>query len=997
MIFKCPECNENLTNETLVAGAGLDAVKCPRCGRDVVAAGRRVSSAQGSAGQVRPDVPDDGRKTVRINLMKKGFRAEGDVTVVLIPEGGSVDGDAVSRIRENDRSGRYVMGDVLAEGGMGSVIDARDKNLGRRVAMKVLPTARQADKDRILRFIEEARVTSQLEHPSVVPVHELATDSSGNVFYTMKLLSGRTLGDILKGIREGDEETAAAYPLSHLLTIFQKVCDAVAFAHSKGVIHRDLKPDNVMVGEYGEVQVMDWGLAKVIRPQEPDAGFRRPEEEAAARAASVPEPGCSYSAAEWSGPRKTMAGTVMGTPGYMAPEQAKGDPAQMDERADIYSLGAILYGMLTLQPPVEGKNLTEVLSRITSGDIVPPAQMETRAGQGAKQPGAETPAGVGHGELRHLPDGRIPKSLSAVAMKAMALDPSRRYQHVRELQREIEAYQNGFATGAEEAGVWRQVALFVKRNRGVSLATGVAFLVVIIVVAAAWWINVDALREKALREREAETARRQALQAQRNRAEQERAAEAAKREALEQQLLANAAAVRLKQEEHKREETWIPVVECDFAVETNLGTQFETYFREASELYKPGIPMRRADGMAKVMNGALHLTNSSGLVMTRWKGKDEAGDDVQLDCEIDGSNNVGIAVGGDYFTGYRAVYDARQNAIILDTLMQTSWKSLAGNRQPLKEAGERRMIRVEKSVSSIRVWVDGDLVIDYFDPLILSGPGHRTFALSAFWTKAVVYNLHFRRRRSPEVVSVLESARELMRRRNPGNPNDGHLADANDFLRAQIQMHGDSEIGTEAKLLLSICLQYQGKTPEALQMLQSVARFQPNTLLSEGMPRLQASAFQQISLIHLAANRVVDAAQAAREACLLDPGSFAAEQVHQALISNLRRPGVSRQEQSDVLNALGRLPLSKLALPRMDVGDLSPLKSMPLRSLDVSELPVDNLMPLEDMPLIELRFNPAKVTKGWATIRNKETLEIINDLPAAEFWKKFDEQTSKKK
>lgn len=926
--------------------------------------------------------PNDDRKTVRINILPRMMRADQGVTVAMTPadesNGDAIapvdDVEAVARIRANSQGDRYERGAVIAEGGMGAVIEARDKNLDRRIAMKVLRPSRRANRDDILRFIAEACVTSQIEHPSIVPVHELAVDASGNVFYTMKLLEGKTLADLLKGIREGDSAIIKAYPLSHLLTIFQKVCDAVAFAHSKHVIHRDLKPDNVMIGEYGEVQVMDWGLAKKLGTSEPGGEW------AADAALTLPE-------LETMFPLRTIVGTIMGTPGYMAPEQASGDLDNINERSDIYSLGAILYDILTLQPPVEGKKLTEVLTRIKSGAILPPTEVSTRRARDARQPATEAEARKELGALRHLPDGRIPASLSAVAMKALSLKPHERYRNVREFQREIEAYQNGFATGAEEAGVWRQAVLFVRRNRGASLATGVALVVLIVVVAAAWRINFNTLKEKARKEREAVAAV----------AERERAAEAAKREALEQQLVASATAARLKKEEHRREQTWIPVYDGDFATETNLSARFETFYRDAKDLFNPAVPMRQANDMAKVVGPCLVLTNSSGLVMTRWKGKEDAGDDVQFDCEISGSNSVGIAVGGDTFTGYRAVYDAQANSIVLDTLMASVWKTLAGNRQPLKPPEERRLIRVEKSGSTIRVWVDQDLVIDYFDPLIRSGPGQRTFALSAFYTKAVVYGIQFCRRRSPEVVSCLESAREFMRRRQPGNPNDSRLADANDFLQAQIQTHGDSEVGTEAKLLLALCLQYQNKTSEALKVLQSVTRFDPDNLLTEGFPRLRAAAFQQISLIHLAANRFREAAQAAREACLLDPGSFAGEQIHQALLTALRRPGIPRQDQVEILNALGRLPLSKLVLPRMEVGDLSPLKSMSLISLNVSELPVEDLSPLADMHLNELQFNPTRVKKGWEGIRDMTTLETINALPAETFWQKFDAGEFKKK
>ena len=161
--------------------------------------------------------------------------------------------------------GRYERGREIGCGGMGKILEAVDKPLRRNVALKVL--VRLGDEESQKRFIREARITGDLQHPSIVPVHELNVDEKGELFYTMKLVRGVTLLEILRGLARQDADTLRRYPLSALLTIFQKVCDAVAFAHSQPepVIHRDLKPENIMVGNYGEVLVMDWGAAKILR------------------------------------------------------------------------------------------------------------------------------------------------------------------------------------------------------------------------------------------------------------------------------------------------------------------------------------------------------------------------------------------------------------------------------------------------------------------------------------------------------------------------------------------------------------------------------------------------------------------------------------------------------------------------------------------------------------------------------------------------------------
>jgi len=288
----------------------------------------------------------------------------------------STDSSTAAQVLTDEKGRKYKLGDVVAKGGMGAVINARDHNLRRTVAMKVLLNPKQATKEQVLRFIEEAQVTSQLQHPGIVPIHELGVDASGNVFYTMKFVQGRTLKHILKAIKDGDKATIEEYPLPRLLTVFQRVCDAVAFAHSKRVIHRDLKPENIMIGEYGEVQVMDWGLAKVL----PKEKKKRVVVKDSAASQKLPENLIDSVRKDEGGEiLKTLDGAIMGTPGFMAPEQALGDTESFAETTDVYALGAILYTILTLQPPIMGSTVDEILKKITRGEITPPTAFNATA------------------------------------------------------------------------------------------------------------------------------------------------------------------------------------------------------------------------------------------------------------------------------------------------------------------------------------------------------------------------------------------------------------------------------------------------------------------------------------------------------------------------------------------------------------------------------------------------------------------------------------------
>lgn len=347
--------------------------------------------------------------------------------------------------------GKYELGPVIAQGGMGVIHQARDLNSRRIVALKVLPEKLPAPRQDLLRFVREAQLTSQLEHPNIVPLHEIGLDEAGHVYYTMKLVEGRTLTSILQAIRKQDAATTADFPLARLLAIFQKVCDAVAFAHSRGVVHRDLKPDNIMVGSFGEVQVMDWGLAKLLRSaQEEDAGLDEPagEQPRAAwedRERMRQEESGQIRTDDFGETLKTISGRVMGTPGFLAPEQILQQPGVTpDERSDIYSLGAVLYSILTLRPTVKLGDVSTMLRQIVNGDFPSPASLNATDAGDAGRP-RETRAGSARkGGFPHCPDGWIPTALSDIAMKALSTSRDVRYGSVQDLQRDIEDFQNGY-------------------------------------------------------------------------------------------------------------------------------------------------------------------------------------------------------------------------------------------------------------------------------------------------------------------------------------------------------------------------------------------------------------------------------------------------------------------------------------------------------------------------------------------------------------------------
>ncbi|MGE5716899.1 MAG: protein kinase domain-containing protein [Acidobacteriota bacterium] len=283
-----------------------------------------------------------------------------------------------------DASGvvRYEIEGLIGEGGMGSVFLARDPSLGREVALKV---AKGEDPSRRARFLDEMRILGQLEHPNVVPLHALVVLDRAP-FCTMRYVRGRTLADVLGDLRMGDVETISRYSTTRLVQVLLQVTQAIDFAHSRGVLHRDLKPANVMLGEHGEVQVLDWGLAKVM-----DRG------EGTVLA---------------SGTDHTRVDEVVGTPGYMSPEQAASSP--VDERSDVWALGVMMYEILTLQRPFSGANPIATLAGVLRDDPKPPRE---------RAPGRE-----------------IPVALERTCLRALAKSPDARHASVRELQDEIQAW-----------------------------------------------------------------------------------------------------------------------------------------------------------------------------------------------------------------------------------------------------------------------------------------------------------------------------------------------------------------------------------------------------------------------------------------------------------------------------------------------------------------------------------------------------------------------------
>ncbi|MBL9116962.1 MAG: protein kinase [Verrucomicrobiaceae bacterium] len=458
------------------------------------------------------------------SMMRKGMEALGEavypdpaemkalITQQLVPP-------PVSASMANpDSPVPFIFGRRIAQGGMGAILEASDCKLGRTIAVKIMLSETGCSEEQKQRFIQEAAVLGRLEHPNIVPIHDLGRDSEGSLYYTMKRVNGRTLQDILNDLRHEKKEVLEHYTLDRLLTIFRKVCDALAFAHAQKIIHRDLKPENIMVGEFGEVLVMDWGIAKLL-----DHETGRPGDGETSHPAFSKSPSLQVSPSSLSA---TLDGAVMGTPQYMSPEQALGQVSSMDARSDIFSLGGILYAILTLRPPVEGKDVWEVIEKVSTARIAEPTTFgATTTGKGKSAVKGQVLEAKKITPLPHMPGGRVPNALSAVAMKALTLDKARRYQDITAFSADIEAFQGGFATAAEQAGLAKQLALLIKRNKGIFTTAAAAWL--LITGLAVWFVfNLRAKEQRATQAeviavQERETARQALAKSQLDIAEKE--------------------------------------------------------------------------------------------------------------------------------------------------------------------------------------------------------------------------------------------------------------------------------------------------------------------------------------------------------------------------------------------------------------------------------------------------------------------------------------------
>jgi Tfp pilus assembly protein PilF/tRNA A-37 threonylcarbamoyl transferase component Bud32 len=356
-----------------------------------------------------------------------------------------------------------------SRGGLGEVLVAQDQEFRREVALKRIQEEHADDPESRRRFLREAEITGRLEHPGIVPAYGLTQDEAGRPCYAMRLIQGESLREAIRRFHEADragrDPGERRLALRELLGRFVDVCQAVAYAHSRGVIHRDLKPHNIMLGKYGETLVVDWGLAKQLgRDDEGQA-----DEEAPAAAGD---------------PGATKTGAVVGTPAYMSPEQAQGRRDEVGPASDVYSLGATLYQLLTGLAPFQGGSWV-VLAGVQRGELVPPRRRKRE----------------------------VPRALEAVCLRAMALRPGDRYASALALAEEVEHWLADEPVSAYREPWWVRLGRWTRRHKPAVAAVAAAVLVALLLGGAgAWWARRQAeQRQTDKRERAVEAALAAAL------------------------------------------------------------------------------------------------------------------------------------------------------------------------------------------------------------------------------------------------------------------------------------------------------------------------------------------------------------------------------------------------------------------------------------------------------------------------------------------------------
>ncbi|MBD3346170.1 MAG: protein kinase [Chitinivibrionales bacterium] len=600
------------------------------------------------------------------------------------------------------KSDKYTIHENLAEGGMGVIYRADDQDIGREVALKTIGA--EEDKERCIRFINEARITGRLEHPNIVPLHDFSINKDGLLYFTMKLVKGRSLKDILQEYRNNPDDFFSEKTLAQLIDIFIDICNAVAYAHSKSIIHRDLKPANIMIGDYGEVQVMDWGLAKSISH---DSSLCRTDR-------NLSETSTGLLVLEEDMNEDDIDGKIWGTIAYMPPEQAKGALHDIDERSDIFALGAILYELLTLNPPIQGNTPKEMIEKARTADIVP---IDTCV----------------------PPSRHIPGELSAIATKALSESKCDRYQNVDELKHDIDLYLGNKPVSAKEDSTWETIVKLIKRSKAVSISTGIALIILLFSGIFFTYLNIQE-REKA-----------------------EQALRSYRQEQKEKMAL-------IQKDIKEREREWVLVFEDNFS-DPDFLKHWDIIYGQYKVINgsRSFVPVKPD---CKVINGEFCI--KGGTPQTLLLKQPMTGDiAIEFDCHQESNylNDISCLFDVTRSTQLKRVYS---NGYLLQYGSQdnTSIRALRANailwqkyESPVVK-GKHYHIRAERVGNHLTMTVNGKVVIDIVDDKGLHGKDRNTVGITGWGSELWIDNVKIFKMGTPLKEDALELAGRQLHKGN---------------------------------------------------------------------------------------------------------------------------------------------------------------------------------------------------------------------------------------
>jgi serine/threonine protein kinase/Leucine-rich repeat (LRR) protein len=813
--------------------------------------------------------------------------------------------DCLSGISLKPRN--YAIGSLMAEGGMGAIHKVTDLNIKRTVAMKTLRSDAPLSRQDVLRFIQEAQVNGGLEHPNIVPVYELGQDETGKPFYTMKLIHGVTLEDVLAGIQRGDAKILAQYPLAALLMIFEKICDAVAFAHSKGILHRDLKPSNIMVGEFGEVLVVDWGMAKVL-----DGTF--PDDLPARSTATLPNATVNVKDGHLT------FGCLIGTPSFMAPEQAENRP--VDTRTDIYALGGILYNILTLHSPHEEGEIFEMLERIKTGCIRPPSSHNRpRSTKGLKSAPLRKESSQVFQELRHCPEGRIPEALSLIAMKALALRTEDRYADVRDIQKDIQAYLGGFITSVETKGLFKSLRLLVQRHRTESIFLASSLLIMLTMGAIFIWDHLAGQQAQML-----------ALKGQ-LKAEEDR---------------------RLLEEKNaaERRREWRPVFSEDFS--------------------QPDVTSRwEIEGAWKVERGELQVEGSSSCIRLRtpipgdvrftFDCRQESEFLSDISCFFSALKSTPLASA--FTSGYLFQLGAMANQRIM--IRRPSGILWNQRGSPLVR-GKRYYVDIQRMGNRLICRINDRTILDVQDDRSVEGTEHAYVGFYFYFAKTHYSNIRVYTRDPALVVDLLEVAEDRL-------AHGKHLV-AQDLFQQAVDSSHDAQRTERARKGLIRATQCQQMLASFQNIKSRLLKSWPGARVSIatggieidihglGIHDLGPLKGLALSSLNCGWNRItsLEPLRGTELQSLACPGNQISD-----LEPLANMPVISldcSENRIERLDPLHGMKLSSLQCRGNRISSLEPLRGMRLNGLDLSNNQVTSLDPLRGMELETLIFSGNQVS-----------------------------------